>query len=194
MQNSPFKFVEYKEVHMQILIDNNNVVISAVTVGGLIDGIDVDDMPSDCAYNPTKYKYVDGNFIPNPDYTNAVSLSDLKSAKIGESKLKLAKWLESNPMLFTDGKLYSVTAEKQSLLNSNLASYERATQAGIEYDLKWNSTGAECEPWDYNDLLTLSLTIAAYVAPKVSMQQSTEVAIINCNTVEELEEIIISYD
>ena len=106
----------------------------------------------------------------------------------------LAQWLEDNPLLYSDGKYYSVTEEKQSLLNSNLASYERATQAGIEYPLKWNSTGAECESWRYTDLLALSLSIASYVAPKVSMQQSYEIRIKSCNTIDEIDSIVIDYD
>ena len=117
-----------------------------------------------------------------------------KTYKIAESKEKLAEWLESNPMLYTDGKYYSVTAEKQSLLNGNLASYERAKAINVEYPLKWNSTGSECTPWDYTDLLTLSLTIAGYVAPKVSKQQAYELQIKACTTVDELNEIVIDYD
>lgn len=102
------------------------------------------------------------------------NIDDAKVLKVAESKEKLAEWLENNPMLYTDGKYYSVTAEKQSLLNGNLASYERAKAINVEYPLKWNSTGSECTPWDYTDLLTLSLTIAGYVAPKVSKQQAIE--------------------
>ena len=179
---------------MQILIDENDVVISAVIVGGIPDGIEVDNMPSDCAYNPTKYKYVDGAFIENPDYVLPDTLSPLKAAKIEESKTKLAQWLAANPMTYTDGKQYSVTEEKQSLLNSNIASYERAKALGIEYPLKWNSTGEECCLWAYDDLVTLSLTIAGYVAPKVSKQQYLEVQIRNCETIEELNAIVIDYN
>ena len=65
---------------------------------------------------------------------------------------------------------------------------------GIDYDLKWNATEQPCEPWSYTDLLTLSLNIAAYVAPKVSKQQLLEVQIRNCETVEELDTIVINYD
>ena len=180
---------------MQILIDENNVVISAVTVGGIPDGIEIDDMPSDCAYSPTKYKYVDGAFIENPDYVPpSTDISAEKLAKITESKTKLAEWLANNPLLYSDGKYYSVTEEKQSLLNSNIASYERAEALGIEYPLKWNSTGEECTEWTYESLVTLSLTIAAYVAPKVSKQQSIEIAIKSCETAEELDKVVISYD
>ena len=180
---------------MQILIDENNVVVSAVTVGGLPDGIDVDDMPSDCAYSPTKYKYVDNKFVLNPDYSPpAVDISAEKIMKIAESKTKLSQWLLDNPLLFSDGKYYSVTEEKQALLNSNIASYERAKAMGVEYPLKWNSTGEECTEWTYENLVTLSLNIAAYVAPKVSQQQSIEIAIKSCETAEELDKIVISYD
>ena len=121
-------------------------------------------------------------------------INECKQNKINDSKIQLAEWLNSNPMQFTDGKFYSVTEEKQALLNGNLASYERATKAGIDYPLKWNSTGDECTEWSYEDLLILSLSIAAYVAPRVSAQQALEIQIKNCTTMEELESIEIKYE
>ena len=117
-----------------------------------------------------------------------------KTKRIQESKMLLAKWLNDNPILYTDGKYYSVTEEKQALLNGNLASYERATKAGVEYPLKWNSTGEECTAWNYNDLLTLSLSIAAYVAPKVAIQQNIELYIKACETMDEINAVVIDYD
>lgn len=121
-------------------------------------------------------------------------INECKQNKINDSKIKLAEWLSSNPMEFTDGKLYSVTEEKQTLLNGNLASYERATKVGVEYPLKWNSTGEECTEWNYNDLLTLSLSIAAYVAPKVAIQQKIELDIKACETIEDIDAVVIDYD
>lgn len=123
-----------------------------------------------------------------------VLVEEKKQALIEESKNKLAEWLLNNPMLFSDGKYYAVTEEKQALLNSNLASYERATAVGIEYPLKWNSTGEICTDWTYEQLLTLSLSIASYVAPKVAAQQSIEIAVKECTTIAELEALEISYD
>lgn len=121
-------------------------------------------------------------------------LEQKKNVLIEESKVKLAEWLLNNPILFSDGKHYSVTEEKQALLNSNLASYERATAAGINYPLKWNSTGEVCTDWTYPDLLGLSLSIAGYVAPKVATQQSIEITVKECSTIEELNAVVISYD
>ena len=119
-----------------------------------------------------------------------------KAYKIVESKDKLAEWLASHPMTYKDGKQYSVTAEKQSLLNGNLSSYERAQGASpsVKYPLRWNATGEECTEWEYEDLVGLSLAIAAYVAPKVAEQQAIEIAINACSTIEELNGVVISYE
>lgn len=135
-----------------------------------------------------------GNELYFKNKNEVIDLDTVKDDKIEMSKMMLAEWLDNNPMLYTDGKYYSVTAEKQSLLNGNLASYERAKAVNVEYPLKWNSTGSECESWGYTDLLTLSLTIAGYVAPKVSKQQELELQIKACTTVNEVNEIEINYD
>ena len=134
------------------------------------------------------------NCIAEKERAQEKSLEECKEEKIALSKLMLSEWLANNPMLYSDGNYYSVTEEKQSLLNSNLASYERATAAGISYPLKWNSTGAECTEWEYADLTALSLSIAAYVAPKVSTQQAVEVQIRACETKEEVDGVVISYE
>ena len=134
------------------------------------------------------------NCITEKEKALEKSLEECKEEKIALSKLMLSEWLANNPMLYSDGNYYSVTEEKQSLLNSNIASYERAKALGIEYPLKWNSTGEECVEWSYTDLVALSLAIAAYVVPKVSKQQSIEIQIKACETVEELDKVVISYD
>lgn len=148
------------------------------------------------AYAPN-YDFVIKNGVLVDIVQTAISEEDLnvyKENKVAQSKILLSNWLASHPYLHSDGKYYSCTEEKQSLLNGNLASYERAKAIGVEYPLKWNATTAECTEFSYNDLLALSLSIAAYVAPKVSKQQSIEVQIRNCETVEAVDAIEINYD
>lgn len=153
-------------------------------------------MDSEGLYN---YAYIDGSVALRSEADKEADriillLPAAKSQRIAESKTALATWLKDNPMMFTDGKYYSVTEEKQTLLNSNLASYERANKAGYAYPLKWNSTGDVCVDWTYEELLTLSLHIAAYVAPKVATQQTIEMQVKACETLAELEAIEINYD
>ena len=73
-------------------------------------------IPEDITVKPG-YLYVNGEFTaPLPIVGALPSEDDIKAAKaekVTESKLKLAEWLENNPMLYADGKYYSVTAEKQ---------------------------------------------------------------------------------
>lgn len=121
------------------------------------------------------------------------NLDSIKSNKISQSKKLLAKYLEFNPLTYTDGKQYSVTAEKQNLLTSALTRYQLAQSAGITADLKWNATGEECIVWEYNNLASLALAIAAYVEPLVAKQQNIEISINACTTVDEVNNIVIEY-
>ncbi|WMJ83414.1 DUF4376 domain-containing protein [Oscillospiraceae bacterium LTW-04] len=121
------------------------------------------------------------------------SLNEIKSSKISASKTQLAEYLETHPLTYTDGKQYSVTAEKQSLLTSALARHQIATAAGVTTALKWNATGEECTVWEHAELAALALAIAAYVEPLVAQQQAAEVAISACTTVQQVEAITIAY-
>ena len=145
-------------------------------------------------YDPDTGEFKEREVVPISPMPE--DIDGAKAYKVAESKEKLAEWLANNPMLYTDGKYYSVTAEKQSLLNGNLSSYERAQGASpsVKYPLRWNATGEECTEWEYEDLVGLSLAIAAYVAPKVAEQQAIEIAINACSTIEELNGVVISYE
>ena len=177
----------------QIIIDEQTVVICVNIGGKLVGGIDVADIPDEVIACPPMWKFENEKFIPNEGYS-AIDLDEAKTSKIAESKMMLAEWLETHPYQYTDGKYYSVTEEKQALLNGNLSSYERATNMGIPYPLKWNSTGEECVDWEYSDLIALSLSIAGYVAPRVSAQQAFELQIKACASLEDLEKIVIAYE
>ncbi len=178
---------------MYLINLNENSIVTAYSKGdGYIEGyVEADTIPTDFA--PYKYSYIDGTYVVNEEYDDGL-LTAAKEQAIAGSKEALAVWLADNPMLYNDGKCYSVTEEKQSLLNSNLASYERAKNASATYPLKWNASGEECTEWTYEELVALSLAIAAYVAPKVAAQQALEIAIKACTTAEELAEVVIDYD
>ena len=56
----------------QIKIDEKNVV-QCCSIGGYIDGgIDIEDIPDEVMVCPSKWKYVDGEFIPNEGYIEPV--------------------------------------------------------------------------------------------------------------------------
>ena len=125
--------------------------------------------------------------------TLLTSVDDLREQRIADSKADLAAWLAENPMTWTDGKKYAVTSEKQAQLTSALAVQQVAQSAGVERELRWNSTGDECTVWQYADLCALALGIAAYVEPRVSIQQAAEVDLRNAATIEEVLAVAWNY-
>ena len=118
----------------------------------------------------------------------------LKEQKIAKSKTDLESYLASHPLLWTDGKYYTITAEKQAQLTSKLAVAQAKETTGIPYNLTWNTTQEECVPWEISDLYALAFAIDERVTKLVSYQQSQEVAIRNASTVEEVNAIVIDYD
>lgn len=129
--------------------------------------------------------------LPEPE---PVPLDEIKAARIAQSKMDLAAWLEGNPLLWADGKRYSVTQEKQSLLMGNIAAYQIEAQLNPEAIVTWNASGEACVPWDINALCTLAVDIKNYVKPRVSYQQAKEVAVTACETAEAVDSIVIDYD
>lgn len=125
--------------------------------------------------------------------TPLTSVDDLREQRIADSKTDLAAWLSENPLAWTDGKKYAVTSEKQAQLTSALAVQQVAESAGVERELRWNSTGDECTVWQYADLCALALAIAAYVEPRVSIQQAAEVDLRNAATAEEVLSVAWNY-
>ena len=125
--------------------------------------------------------------------TLLTSVDDLREQRIADSKADLAAWLAENPLAWTDGKKYAVTSEKQAQLTSALAVQRVAQSAGVERELRWNSTGDECTVWQYADLCALALAIAAYVEPRVSIQQAAEVDLRNAATAEEVLAVAWNY-
>jgi hypothetical protein len=125
------------------------------------------------------------------------NLAKAKSELIKLSKFNLSEYLENNPLFSTvkyeDGRKYNVTLDKQNLLASNIIPYQFAQQQGLDYQLEWNDTGEISEPWSIEELVQLSIEIKNYVSPIVQQQQHIEKAIKGCKTIEELQQIDMSF-
>lgn len=125
---------------------------------------------------------------PPPD------LEPLKADRIAKSKSDLAAYLESHPLLWTDGNYYSITEEKQRQLTSKLAVAQAKATLGVPYVLKWNTTEEVCVPWELSDLYSLAFAIDERVTALVSYQQTQEVAMRDATTLDELNTIEVDYD
>lgn len=123
-----------------------------------------------------------------------VDLDSLKEEKIIKSKTDLQNYLAEHPLQWTDGKYYTITAEKQQQLTSKLLSATFAQQTGTEYDLKWNDTEQMCVSWTLENLTALAFAIDARVTALVTYQQEKERQIRDAETLETLESIVVNYD
>lgn len=135
----------------------------------------------------------------SPTYdTSIMTLEEQKVYLIAESKKKLAEFLVSNPIIsMAHGEkagVYSVTSEKQTLMTMQYATYQVEKLLNPEIaKITWNETGAECEEWTEEEFLRLILETKQYVYPMVSYQQSIETQIMDCQTKDDLSNIIIDY-
>lgn len=127
------------------------------------------------------------------DRAEAVDLDEVKAASVANSKEALAEYLAAHPLTWTDGKRYSVTEEKQSLLMGNLAAYQLEAQGNPAAEITWNATGEPCTGWEFADLCALAVAIKAYVKPLVAYQQEKEMEIMACETAEAVEAVTLDY-
>ena len=90
-------------------------------------------------------------------------------------------------------KIYTVTSEKQSLFTSKYTAHITLLQAGIANDMTWNASGEPCEVWTDEECIQFIAEMNIYVTALVSYQQHIEVEINLCESVEELNSIVIDY-
>lgn len=131
--------------------------------------------------------------MPEPT-PQPVDLDALREARIAESKTALDDYLASHPLLWTDGKRYSVTDAKTTLLTKAILTYQIKVTAGVPAVLKWNDTGEVCTEWTLEELSALAIAIDGFVAPLVAHQQTLEVMIRGAETEDEIRGIEITYD
>ena len=126
-----------------------------------------------------------------PPETDPLMLA--KEERVAQSKSDLKTYLLENPLQWTDGQYYAITAEKQNQLTSKLMAATVAQQMSTEYHLTWNSTGDVCTEWNLSDLYALAFAIDKRVTGLVTYQQAKEIEINNANSIEELNTIIVDY-
>lgn len=117
-------------------------------------------------------------------------LPTFKQQKITQSKVQLADFLSTHPLIWTDGKIYSVTQEKQAMLAEQLSLYS------LDHNttLYWNAAGEARKEWQVEDLIALGEAIIQYVHPYILYQQQKELEIKAVEFIEDLDSIVIDYE
>ena len=136
--------------------------------------------------------------LENPDNYINYKLLEYKKQKVSESKEILTDYLLKHPIKSSchgnKEALYSITEEKQSLMVRALLIYKSKVEAGIDAELKWNSTGNECEAWTIDEFKQLMLEIDGVVTPLVAAQQKYEKDIMSCNSKCDVDDILLEYN
>lgn len=166
---------------------------------------------------PEGWVYDDESGQMMPEDMLEQALEETKAAKQNENNAIFAKWLEDNPIVWTDGKLYGVTMADQNEISLNLVSYQLAVTAAVEMykqehpeataeelaaaeeqaksaaTLEWHAQHEACVPWTEAELTALSLAIRHYIYPGYTLNQQYKVQIYACTTRGEVDAINLDY-
>lgn len=74
---------------MQISINNNNEIVAYAIIGTLENGIECIIPDSVLNDNPLSYKYIDGEFVKNPDYKPPTEIVKTVDEQINEIQTKI---------------------------------------------------------------------------------------------------------
>lgn len=137
---------------------------------------------------------VDNNLITQEEADEVLQndeniLEAKKKWKIQKSKIDLQDYLKTHPLQWTDGEFYSITDEKQGQLLATLFAAQVDGQAP-----EWNTTGGVCKEWKLEELSALAVAIKNRVKALVKYQQDMEITIVNAESLEALDAIIIDYN
>ena len=125
--------------------------------------------------------------------TDDLDLDELKEYLIRKSKNNLSNYLYEHPMTYKD-KTYTITEDKQNQLTGLLNAYTYAKAIEQEIPLTWNETGGVCEPYTFEELVALYLTMLNVVKPIVTYQQHQEILIRQATTKELALAVDITFD
>lgn len=116
-----------------------------------------------------------------------------KEEMIQKSKESLHAFLNSK-VLISDchggfDAEYSVGLEKQNRLHTLIRDAEYAGEKNVEFISYWNARGLPGEKWTLGELKKLSIQIYNFLQPYIRIQQNYENNVINCSTLDELDEL-----
>ena len=194
---------------MKLEVKNGYCTGNYAVIGGGIDWIEVEELPTDDELKFKCYKPLENddgitlefdeekyNTLLNEQ--QAERLAVLKLQKIENSKQNLQEYLEKTKLASSihggTEKQYSITSEKQQHLASVILTATVAEQSGLSYQPSWNASGEACtNDWTLKELQQLAIQIEEMVRPLVTRQQHMEVSILSAESVEELETIDITF-
>lgn len=129
----------------------------------------------------------------NPDKV----LKRYKTDKIAEMKENLNSFLNQASVIsecHNGKKTYSVSSEKQQLLAAMIQRKIYSDENNIVFDAYWNEKGGVAEIYTLNELQQLSIEIYQFVQPYVTAEQQREQEIHACRSMEEVDNIDITFE
>lgn len=121
-------------------------------------------------------------------------LERVKQQKQSENKQLLAAFLTKNPLTWTDGKQYGITMEDQTEISLRLNQYQAAQVSKARtVSLNWHAQKEIDQPWTYEDLTDLLLSINDQVYYFYHQCQEYKDKIYNCQTIGEVNKININF-
>lgn len=170
--------------------DTHYTLIKADTISSpnAVRVIELEEIPSEVIPNLYKLDTETNTFVYR------YSLEEAQEMKQEENKALFAKYLETHPLTWVDGKEYGVTMEDQSEISLNINQYQVALQAGARSaSLEWHARHEECTPWSFDDLVALSLAISEEIYPMYRQCQTYKIAIYGAQSIEELAAVELAY-
>ena len=121
-------------------------------------------------------------------------LEEAQLGKQNENKMLLSNWLNSNPLVWTNGKTYGITMEDQSEISLNINQYQVQIAAGVENPvLEWHAIHEACEPFTLEELTALTLAITNKVYPAFRLMNKYKEQIFTCTDRKEVAAINLAY-
>ena len=129
---------------------------------------------------------------------NFLTFEEYQKAKIEQSKIDLADFFESHPLIsncyHNEWHKFNATESHRTLFATHYLAHMVKIQAGMTDDkMSWNISGQECVDWEESEAVAYSIAMDAYVVPLVHAQQRFEIAVKNATTKEELDALTIDY-